>query len=100
MTDWLEIGLDLLVVLLTFGLAYYSYRLSRFFRGGKFETTFKVLMAATLFFGIAEVFHTLGELLEMSIPETGHTALEAVFVLLLFLAFNLFYRAWTKLTKE
>jgi hypothetical protein len=99
MVDWVEVGLDLIVVTFSLGLSFYSYHLSKSFRGGWFEFSFKVLAVSALLFAIAESLDVMKEFTEVHLLGNAHIILEAVFVLLLFYAFRSFHKSWERLIR-
>ncbi len=101
MADFLEVGLDVIVIALSVGLAFYSFRLyDRVFRGGIFGRTFKFLIIGALIFSVAEATDVVVELMELRVLTNLHIILEAVFVVTLFVSIFLFYNSWIEMSRK
>jgi hypothetical protein len=100
MVNIVEVTLDLVVVTFSLGLSFYTYHLSRSFRGGWFEHPFKVLTISALLFAVAESLDVVKELTEVHLLANVHILLEAAFVLLLFYVFRSFHKSWGQLKNE
>lgn len=99
MLDILEVGLDAVVIALSIGLALYSYRLyERVFKGGLFARIFKIIAIGALVFASAEALDIAGELLSFRYLSDIHIALEAIFVVSLFISVYLFFNSWVKMS--
>lgn len=101
MPDFLEVGLDVVVIALSIGLALYSYRLyDRVFKGGLFEKTFKVIVIGALVFAAAEALDIAGELLSLRYLSDLHIGLEAFFVVTLLISVYLFFNSWVRMSRK
>jgi hypothetical protein len=101
MVYWLQVEFDLVKIFVSLGLAYYCYRLLRFFKGGIFESPFEVLTLSGVVFAVAELAHILTVLLDGNgFLLSVHFVMEVFFIMLLLYSFRLFYKSWTRISRK
>lgn len=106
--EWLHVSFNLVIIVFSLGLSYYGYRLLSFFKGGIFESSFKILAPLPLIVVVFQIFDLLQYLLvKTSNVETTylasqllHMVSEVMFIALLFYVLNLFYKKWNTLAKK
>ncbi|MFQ5822289.1 MAG: hypothetical protein ACE5I5_20125 [Candidatus Heimdallarchaeota archaeon] len=100
MVNWLEVVLDTVAVVLSFGLLYYGYRLSKFFKEGIFHRSFEFLVSAAMIFATAEFFHVLEEFTSAGFFDSIHIIFEVLFILLMFHSFGLLHKSWVPIEEH
>ena len=85
------------VVKLTFGvvLTFYAYHLSKGFKKGIMERSFKLIFASIILFVVAQVGDLGGDLASLeSIGADWHDAFEVAFIVVLFFGLRELYIVW------
>lgn len=108
MVECLRVSFNLVIIVFSLGLSYYGYRLLSLFKGGMFESSFKIFAPLPLIVVVFQTFDLLQYLLvKTSNVETTylasqllHIVSEVMFIALLFYVLNLFYKKWTTMSQK
>lgn len=100
LSDWVHLGFEVVLVLASLVLAFYSFRLfNKFFRGGIFGDAFRVFGFAALLFAGAYALDVVLDWTGFSTSESEllYYLLNISFVVALSYGIHKLYKAWTKL---
>jgi ABC-type glucose/galactose transport system permease subunit len=102
LSNWVHIGFEVALALVSVVLAIYTFRLyNRFFKGGFFGPSFRILGFSAFLLAVAYVSDVILDLTGIKIGqlEISHFILSLSFLVALFYGIHSLYKAWTKLVK-
>jgi hypothetical protein len=100
LSDWVHIGFEAALALVSVVLATYTFRLyNRFFKGSFFGPSFRILGFSAFLLAVAYVFDVILDLtgIKYAQLENFHFILSLAFLGALFYGIHSLYKAWTKL---
>lgn len=100
MSSWVHIGFEAALALVSMVLAIYAFRLyNRFFRGGFFGPSFRILGFSAFLLAVAYASDVILDLtgIKSAQFEISHFILSLSFLVALFYGIHSLYKAWARL---